>query len=110
MADVRHVLDGYYFMRDEGFDGAARICLTHSFPVKDVDAFASPWDCPAAEREMVQRFLDGVEYSPYDRLIQLCDCLGEAEGYCLVERRFVDVALRRGFLLRYRGKSEHTEE
>ena len=46
---------------------------------------------------MVQQFLDRVEYSAYDRLIQLCDCLGQAKGYCLVERRFVDVALRHGF-------------
>jgi hypothetical protein len=94
---VRHVLDGHYFMRDEGFDGAARICLTHSFPIKDVDAFASPWDCPPEERKFVQEFLDGVEYTAYDRLIQLCDCLGEAAGFCLVEKRFVDVVLRLGF-------------
>ena len=43
VADVRHVLDGYAFMRGLGFEESARICLTHSFPIKDVDAFASPW-------------------------------------------------------------------
>lgn len=94
---VRHILDGYSFMRDQGFDGAARICLTHSFPIKDVDAFASSWDCPPHERRMVQEYLDRVEYTAYDRLIQLCDCLGEAAGYCLIEKRFVDVVLRHGF-------------
>jgi len=98
VADVRHLLDGYYFLRDEGFDGAARVCLTYSFPapIKDTGAFASAWDCPAEERRMVQELLDGVEYTPYDRLIQLCDCLGAATGFWLVEKRLVDVALRLG--------------
>ena len=99
VADVRHLLDGYHFMRAEGFDDAARICLTHSFPapLKAVDAFASPWDCPAEERQLVQAFLDGLEYTPDDRLIQLCDSLSLPTGFCLIERRLVDVALRHGF-------------
>ena len=96
---VRHLLDGYSFLRDEGFDGAARVCLTHSFPapIRCVDAFASPWDCAPEERQLVQDFVDGIEYTTYDRLIQLCDCLGEATGFCLIEKRLVDVALRHGF-------------
>ena len=97
VADVRHVLDGYAFMRGLGFEESARICLTHSFPIKNVDAFASAWECPPEEKHFVQEFLDGNEYTPYDRLIQLCDCLGEAEGFCLVEKRLVGVALRLGF-------------
>jgi hypothetical protein len=99
VADVRHLLDGYYFLRDEGFDGAARVCLTHSIPhpLKTVDAFASAWDCPAAERRFAQDFLDATEYTVYDRLIQLCDCLGQATGFTLIEKRFVEVALRHGF-------------
>src|SRR5437879_919131 len=64
VADVRHLLDGYYFMRAAGFDEPARICLTHSFPapLTSVDAFASPWDCPPEERQLVEDFLDAVEY------------------------------------------------
>jgi hypothetical protein len=95
---VRHLLDGYAFLRDEGFDGAARVCLTHSFPapITSVDAFASPWDCAPEERRLVQDFLDGSEYTAYDRLIQLCDCLGEATGFCVIEKRLVEVALRHG--------------
>lgn len=99
VAPVRHLLDGYYFMRELGYDGVARVCLTHSFPapLKDTGTFANPWECPAEERRMVQAFLDGLEYTAEDRLIQLCDALGEADGFCLVEKRLVDVALRHGF-------------
>ena len=96
VADVRHILDGYALLRDAGFDGAARICLTHSFPIKDVDAFASAWDCPAQEKRFVQDYLDGVQYDDYDRLIQLCDALSLPGGTCLLEKRLVDVALRHG--------------
>lgn len=97
VADVRHVLDGYAFMDGLGFAESARICLTHSFPIRNVDAFASPWVCPLEEKQFVQEYIDCTEYSVYDRLIQLCDCLGEAGGFTLVERRFVEVALRHGF-------------
>lgn len=95
--NVRHILDGHAFMRAKGYEASARICLTHSFPVKDTGAFASPWECPAEERAYVQAYLDGLEYTTYDRLIQLCDCLALPTGYCLVEKRLVDVALRHGF-------------
>jgi hypothetical protein len=96
VADVRHILDGYRLMLERGFDDSARICLTHSFPIKLADAFATRWDCPAEEKHFVQDFLDHVEYSAYDRLIQLCDALSLASGPCLMEKRLVDVALRHG--------------
>ena len=96
-ADVRHVLDGYTLLRKRGFEDAARICLTHSFPIKQADAFASRWECPPQEKRFVQDFLDRSEYSDYDRLIQLCDSLALPSGPCLVEKRLVDVALRLGF-------------
>jgi hypothetical protein len=99
VADVRHLLDGFAFMRAEGFAACARVCLTHSFPapIKDVGAFASSWDCPTEERDFVQSYLNGVEYSAYDRLIQLCDALAQPTGFCLIEKRLVEVTLRHGF-------------
>jgi hypothetical protein len=85
-------------MRAEGFEACARVCLTHSFPapIKDVAALASPWDCPIEERDFVQSYLNGVEYSVSDRLIQLCDALAQPTGFCLIEKRLVEVTLRYG--------------
>jgi len=96
--DVRHLLDGFAFMRAEGFEACARICLTHSFPspIKDVGALASAWDCSIEERDFVQSYLNASEYSAYDRLIQLCDALAQPTGFCLIEKRLVEVALRYG--------------
>jgi hypothetical protein len=97
VANVRHLLDGYRWMSDEGFPDCARICLTHSFPIKQTDAFAGRWDCPVEEQRFVQDYLDHVEYTAYDRLIQLCDAISLPSGPCLMEKRLVDVALRHGF-------------
>jgi hypothetical protein len=93
---VRHILDGYRFMLERGYDHCARICLTHSFPIKDADAFASRWDS-LDDKRFVQDYLDQAEYTAYDQLIQLCDALSLPSGPCVIEKRLVDVALRHGF-------------
>jgi hypothetical protein len=94
--DMRHILDGYYFLTAQGFDDAARICLTHSFPIKNIKAAAAKWDCSPQEMDFITRTLSECEYNEYDRLIQLCDALALPSGYCLIEKRLVDVALRHG--------------
>jgi len=94
---MRHVIDGYRFLRSKGFEDAARISLTHSYPLKTVASGSAKWDGSAEEYEFVQSYLDGIEYDPYDRLIQLCDSLAMPTGFCLLEQRFVDVALRYGY-------------
>src|SRR5690606_22066361 len=33
---MRHTIDGYRHLMALGFDDAARVCLTHSFPMEDV--------------------------------------------------------------------------
>ncbi len=92
----RHILDGYTFFNDLGYPDAARICLTHSFPLQNVHAASGHWDCSAEELEFVERTLMGLSYTPYDRLIQLCDALALPEGICLLEKCCMDVALRYG--------------
>lgn len=101
VADVRHILDGDARLRELGYADAGRVCLTHSFPLQTVDAYASAWNVPYAEKEFVREFLLGTTYTEYDRLIQLCDSLALPTGCCLIEQRLVDVVLRHGF-------NEHT--
>ena len=38
IAAVRHIIDGYNYAISKGWDEVARVCLTHSFPVKDIEA------------------------------------------------------------------------
>ncbi len=93
---MRHTLDGYRFLQGLAYDDVARICLTHSFPLQNVDAIFGHWDVSQEDYDWLRSYLHGLEYNDYDRLLQLCDCLALPEGIVLLEKRMVDVALRHG--------------
>lgn len=96
VADMRHTLDGYYFLMEKGFEYAARICITHVFPMKQLNSVAGKWDCSKQELDFLEEYLSKIEFDEYDRLIQLCDAIALPSGYCLIEKRLLDVALRHG--------------
>lgn len=93
---IRHIFDGYDYMMRIGQEEIARICLTHSFPVKDVNTFFGKYDCTSEQKLFLKNFLESREYDDYDILIQLCDAISLPNGACIMEKRFVDVALRHG--------------
>ena len=93
---MRHVLDGYNFLVAASCEDAARISLTHSFPNRDGREIFGEWDCTPEELAFIENYLARVEYNDYDRLIQLCDSLANASGFCLMEKRWLDVGLRYG--------------
>ena len=95
--DMRHIYTGYLFMESLGYDDSARICLTHSFPYKNIGAYNGQNDCSEEETEYIHNYLDTLEYNDYDKLIQLCDAISFPDGPTYVEKRLVDVVLRRGF-------------
>lgn len=93
---MRHVLDGYRYLAAQGYEAAARVNMTHSFAVKDLHAIFGEWDCSRDELGFIQTYLAGIEFDDYDRLIQLCDALAMADGFVLMEKRMLDVAMRYG--------------
>lgn len=95
-AGMRHVIDGYLFLLEKGYEDAARICMTHTFSCKDVQAIYGEWDCSDEELIIVKNYLDKVKYNDYDLLIQLCDSLVLPSGFTLLEKRFVETALKSG--------------
>jgi hypothetical protein len=90
------VLDGCRYLDGLGFPDAARICLTHSFPYKHIGGYSGEQDVSPNELAFLIEALAAAEYTPYDRLIQLCDAISQPTGWCLMEKRMVDVALRYG--------------
>ncbi len=70
--------------------------LTHSFPLKNLDSYSGNNDCNAEEFDFIKKYIARVNYSAYDELIQLCDALTTPKGFCLLEKRLVDVGLRYG--------------
>ncbi|MCE5284324.1 MAG: HD domain-containing protein [Pelosinus sp.] len=93
---MRHAYDGYDFLSEQGYDDAARICLTHTFWFKGTYDYPGERDCSFEEIEFVNSYLSAIEYDEYDWLIQLCDCLALPTGFCLLEKRLVDIAIRYG--------------
>jgi hypothetical protein len=93
---MRHGLDGYTFLRQQGLESVAKVCLTHSHSTGRIEEAFGEWDCTPDEYRFVQDYLASAEYDDYDRLIQLGDSLALPAGFCLLEKRMIDVALRYG--------------
>ncbi len=92
----RHMYDGYKMLCEMGYSEAARICITHGYMIQNIDTSIGVMDMTAEERDFVARFLQDIIYDDYDRLIQLCDAIADKDGFCILEKRFVDVTLRYG--------------
>lgn len=94
--NLSHSYTGYQFMLAEGYPDVARICITHSFVEKDTRNAEQKWDGEEGSLQMVRNYLETIEYTHYDRLIQLCDAVSVSTGYWLIEKRLLDVGIRRG--------------
>ena len=93
---IKHATDGYGYLLRLGFSDHAAVCLSHSFPTRRLESYFGTIDIGGAELRHLERYLSEAQYTDYDKLIQLCDHLASARGYCVVEQRMVDVALRYG--------------
>lgn len=91
-----HVSDGYSYMMSLGYHEAAQICLTHSFHNQTTDDYIGNFDTTKEELQLIQDTLKTVVMDEYDRLIQLCDAMGGAEGVLDIEERMNDVKQRYG--------------
>lgn len=91
-----HVSDGYSYMMSLGYDEVAKICLTHSFNQKKIEANVGNFDTTEEETELIKTKLEETECDDYDRLIQLCDSISGAEGVMDIIDRMSDVKRRYG--------------
>lgn len=95
--DLIHTIRGYKYMIELNYADSARICLTHSFPYKELQCYAGKNDCSKNETEFLGNYIKRVDYNDYDRLIQLSDAISDHDGPCILEKRLVNVVLRKGF-------------
>lgn len=96
ITSIMHTIDGYNYMMSLNQKDIARICLTHSYPIQDVNTFFGKFDCTEEEKDFLSSFIKNTTYDDYDRLIQLCDAISLPNGACIMEKRLIDVALRHG--------------
>ena len=92
----RHLIDGYRYCMERGWTKAAQICISHAFMVKDISSSIGVFDMPPEDKDFMAEFVRAAVYDDYDYLVQLCDALALPTGFCLLEKRFVDVTIRYG--------------
>lgn len=92
----RHLIDGYRFCMERGWKKAAQICISHAFMIQDIHTSIGTFDVSDEDYRFMDHFIKNAVYDDYDRLVQLCDALALPTGFCLLEKRFVDVAIRYG--------------
>lgn len=93
---LAHVIDGYKFLMELGYDEAARICITHSFAIQDIDVYIGNRDVSGEDYDLLVSLLKGYEYDDYDQLIQLCDSISFPDGVVDLKTRMDDVERRYG--------------
>lgn len=96
VSSEKHLIDGYRYCKARGWDKAAQICITHSFMIQDIKTSIGKFDVPEEDYIFMRDFVANAVYDDYDCLVQLCDALAMPSGFCILEKRFVDVAIRYG--------------
>lgn len=97
ISSERHLIDGYRYCMAKGWEKAAQICISHGFMIQDIHTSIGKFDVSPEDYLFMKNFVETAVYDDYDRLVQLCDALALPTGFCLLEKRFVDVTIRYGF-------------
>lgn len=96
VSSEKHLIDGYRYCKERGWEQAAQICISHAFMIQDIDTSIGVFDVSEADYLFMKDFVANAVYDDYDRLVQLCDSLALPTGFCILEKRFVDVTIRYG--------------
>ena len=96
VSHLRHVYDGWTYLRGLNYPEAAKICLTHSFSVPKLEVYIGNADVTDEQKRELEIALSLCVYDDYDRLIQLCDSIGMATGAASLKERMGDVKRRYG--------------
>ena len=96
VSSEKHLIDGYRYCMEKGWEKAAQICISHAFMIQDISTSIGEFDVSHEEYLFMKEFVAHAVYDDYDRLVQLCDSLAMPTGFCLLEKRVVDVTIRYG--------------
>ena len=100
----KHIYAGYVYCMKKGWDEVAKISMTHSFLFNDAEIGVPEYDGINQEWLFVKDYIQKTSFDDYDRLVQLCDSLANPNGFCVAEKRLVDITLRYGILPKKKKK------
>ena len=96
VTNFRHIIDGYDYLKKQGYDEVAKICLTHSFCIQDICMYIGVCDLTQEQYQRLEVLLKECNYDDYDRLIQLCDSIALPTKAVDLDTRMEDVKRRYG--------------
>lgn len=91
-----HTIEGYHYMVNSGYVEEARSCLTHSFIDNNIYNAADVVSGPQERFDFMNGFLQSVELTLYDNIVQMCDLFCLETGFTTVEKRMLDIYVRKG--------------
>ena len=83
VSSERHLIDGYRYCMERGWEKAAQICISHAFMIQDIATSIGEFDVSDEDYLFMKEFVANAVYDDYDRLVQLCDALAMPTGFCL---------------------------
>lgn len=93
--DADHFYQTYKILRADSYFFPARIGLTHSFLIKNVDSYVGCWNISDQKKDFVKNFLAHTEYTDYDLLVQLLDGMITSQ-YLGIEKRSDKILAKHG--------------
>ncbi len=91
-----HTIAGYKYMISEGYPEEARSCITHSFIDNNIYYTAGGIPEPQDRFDYMNSFLQSTELTIYDNIVQMCDLFCLETGFTTIERRLLDITIRKG--------------
>ena len=95
--NANHMYEGYRYLKENGYEDVAYICLTHSFLNNDLECICASFLPPDSEGyDELKEFVESHKNTMYDKVIQTCDLLCLHSGGTTLEKRIEDIESRRG--------------
>ena len=96
---LRHIIEGYNFLEEQGYKEEARVCLTHTFYSRSLvkpNLTKENTNLTRNEIEFISDNKNKNGFNIYDKILQIADNMGSATGINTVERRRTESMLRYG--------------
>ena len=96
---LRHIIEGYNYLKCLGYDEEARVCLTHTFYARNLvipNLTKKNTNLTRNEIDFIADYINKNGFNIYDKILQIADNMGSASGINTIERRRTESMLRYG--------------
>lgn len=90
----KHPIEGYKYLYNLGYTFAAKISITHSYIDNNITLAAGPF-MNRESYNFIKEKLRESDCTIYDNIIQLCDLFCLETGFTTIEKRILDISLRK---------------